>query len=84
MPEVLRTETSWIEKTADVIGGDACIRGTRIAVWMLVEGRQVGMSDAQLLEAHPSLTPADLEIAWDYDTRHGEEIDLAIQGNDQA
>ena len=84
MPEILRTGTSWIQKTPGVIGGDACIRNTRIAVWMLVEGRHVGMSDARLLEAHPSLTQADLDIAWDYYARQGAEIDQAIEENDEA
>jgi uncharacterized protein (DUF433 family) len=69
MSEVLRTGKSWIQKTPGVIGGDACIRNTRIAVWMLVEGRHLGMSDQRLLQAHPahpSLTQADLDIAWEY------------------
>jgi uncharacterized protein (DUF433 family) len=84
MPEVLRAASSWIEKTPSVIGGDACIRGTRIAVWMLVEGLHVGMSDARLLEAHPSLTQADLEVAWAYYAQQRAEIDQAIQENDEA
>ena len=33
---------SWIQKTPGVIGGDACIRNTRIAVWMLVEAKRLG------------------------------------------
>lgn len=84
MPEVLRTGKSWIEKTPDVIGGDACIRNTRIAVWMLVEGRRLGMSDARLLEAHRSLPQGDLDLAWDYYQRHREEVDRAVEENDEA
>ena len=34
-----------IRKTPGVIGGDACIGSRRIAVWMLVEAKQLGMSD---------------------------------------
>src|SRR5712692_2863160 len=34
--EVLRTEDSWIQKTPDICGGDACIRNTRLPVWSLV------------------------------------------------
>jgi uncharacterized protein (DUF433 family) len=34
--EVLRTEHSWIQKTPDICGGDACILTTRIPVWSVV------------------------------------------------
>lgn len=37
-----------IEKTPGVMGGDACIRQTRIPVWLLVSLRQQGASDAYL------------------------------------
>jgi len=84
MPEVLRTGKSWIEKTPDVIGGDACIRNTRIAVWMLVQGRRLGLSNARLLEAHPALNQADLDLAWDYYQRHHEEVDQALRENEEA
>jgi uncharacterized protein (DUF433 family) len=84
MKEVLRTGNSWIQKTPGVIGGDACIRNTRIAVWMLVEGRRLGMSDQRLLQAHPSLTQADLDIAWEYYLLHREEIDQALKENEEA
>ena len=33
MSVVLQGEKSWIQKTPGVIGGDACIRNTRIAVF---------------------------------------------------
>ena len=51
---------SWISKRPDRCGGDACVREMRIPVWSLVEARRLGMSEADLLEAYPSLTPADL------------------------
>jgi uncharacterized protein (DUF433 family) len=49
-----------IEKTWGVCSGDACIGNTRIQVWSLVHDRQLGMSDARILEALPALTAADL------------------------
>jgi hypothetical protein len=33
-----------ITKTSGVCGGEACIAGTRIAVWLLVEAQQLGIS----------------------------------------
>jgi uncharacterized protein (DUF433 family) len=73
-----------IRKTPGVIGGSACIRGTRIAVWMLVEARRLGRSDEQLLQDYPTLTQNDLSAAWAYFTAHPEEIETAIRENNEA
>ena len=73
-----------IQKTPGVCGGDARVRTTRIAVWMLVEGRRAGMSDEQLLRAHPTLTQADLDAAWDYHARDRQEIEEAIREHEEA
>ena len=54
-----------IEKTAHVCGGDACIASTRIPVWTLEQSRRLGMTEAQLLEAYPSLRRNELTFAWD-------------------
>ena len=73
-----------IEKTLGVVGGNACIRGTRIPVWELVEYRQLGASTSKILEAYPQLTEADLQAAWNYDRRFPEEIAAAIAANEAA
>ena len=80
------TEKPLIRKTPGVCGGSACVRDTRIAVWMLWRLRGLGRSDAQLLEDYPSLTPHDLAAAWDYAGRHAGEIRDAIarQGRSPA
>ena len=72
-----------IRKTPGVIGGDACIGSRRIAVWMLVQARQLGLSDEQLLHDYePRLTQAELDAAWDYYEKNREEIDRAIRDNE--
>lgn len=76
--------TSWVEKTPGVCDGDARIRQTRFTVWGLVEWRQLGLSDTEIREHHPDLTPADLETAWEYYAQHPEEIDQAIRENEEA
>ena len=48
--------TDRITKTPDICGGDACIRGHRIPVWVLVNYRRLAGGDADLLRAYPSLT----------------------------
>jgi len=73
-----------IEKTPGVVRGDACITGTRIPVWDLVQYRRMGASDAKILEAYPQLTAIDLSYAWQYAEAHVEEIELAIQQNEAA
>jgi uncharacterized protein (DUF433 family) len=76
---------SWIQKTPGVCGGDACIRKTRIAVWMLVEARRFGFSDEELLNHYGvPLTKADVDAAWKYYDEHREEIEEAIRLNDEA
>ena len=78
------SEASWIQKTPDVCGGDACIRNTRIRVWGLVNCRRLGMSDAELLSSILGLTQADLDTAWKYYEEQREEIDRTIKEDLEA
>ena len=39
---------------------------TRIAVWMLVMDRKLGLTDAAVRDSFPSLSQADLDAAWEY------------------
>jgi uncharacterized protein (DUF433 family) len=73
-------ETPWqgIHKTPGVMGGEACIRDTRIPVWLLVSYSRLGLSEAELLENYPSLTAIDLVNAWNYNIANPDEIDQAI------
>jgi uncharacterized protein (DUF433 family) len=73
-----------IEKTPGVMGGDACIRQTRIPVWLLVSLRQQGATEAYLLEDYPTLTAADLVNAWLYGDTHSDEIEAAIARQEAA
>ena len=76
MIEYLR---SGIQKTPGVMGGEACIRQTRIPVWLLVSYRCQGASDAHILEGHPDLSAADLVNAFSYADTHFDEIETAIR-----
>ncbi len=76
--------TDRIVKTPGVCGGDACIRGHRIPVWVLAGYRQLGKSDAELLRDYPSLVPADLDAAWEYAAANPQEIDRAIRENEEG
>lgn len=73
-----------IEKTPDVCGGDACVANTRIPVWVLVQARQLGSSEIDLLQDYPTLSASDLANVWTYARAHRAEIDQAILSNDEA
>lgn len=55
-----------VRSTEGLMGGDACIRNTRIPVWLLVSYKMQGMTDSELLVNYPILNAADLIAAWDY------------------
>ena len=82
--EVFATQQSWIEKTPGVCGGSACIRTTRIAVWLLVAWRKEGLTNGRILLHHPDLSEDDLEAGWAYYVKHVAEIDEEIKRNEEA
>lgn len=53
LTKTISTGGKGITKTPAVCGGEACIAGTRIAVWLLAEAQQLGISEAQLLQDYP-------------------------------
>jgi len=73
-----------IRKTPGVMGDDACIRQTRIPVWLMVSYRQQGASDAHILQGHPDLSVQDLANAWAYAQAFPDEIEAAIKKHDEA
>ena len=85
MPEESQTAfPAVIRKTAGVIGGDACVGNRRIAVWMLVHARQLGMTDHEIRNRYEQpLSEAELAAAWDYYAGHREEIEQAIRENEE-
>jgi uncharacterized protein (DUF433 family) len=73
-----------IESRPDVCGGEACIAGTRIPVWLLEQARRLGTSEAELLRAYPTLKAVDLVNAWAYVRTHQEEIERQVRDNEEA
>src|SRR5258708_32990016 len=67
-----------IEKTPGVCGGDACVSGTRIPVWVLEQARQLGMKHSEILDDYPSITWAQLLSAWQYAEDNRAEIEAQI------
>lgn len=73
-----------IEKTPGVCGGDARVAKTRIPIWVLVEARRLGYSDADILTSYPTVSATALANAWAYAQAYPDEIELAIRRNEAA
>ena len=75
---------SYVQKTPNVCGGDACIRDTRIPVWLLVRFKQEGWTDERLLENYPVLIRADLTAAWDFYAANASKIEAERRAHEEA
>src|SRR5437764_13959597 len=73
-----------IDSRPDVCGGEPCIVRTRIPVWLLEQARRLGKSEAELLQAYPTLRAEDLANAWAYVRSHADEIAHQIEANKAA
>ena len=73
-----------IERTESVCGWSARIVGTRIPVWTLVEARNQGVTEVQLLLDYPNLRALNLADAWAYEADHPDEIAAEIRLNEAA
>ena len=73
-----------VVSTPGVSGGEPCIVRTRIPIWVLVQAYHLGVSEADLLRAYPTLRAEDLVNAWAYYRAHRDEIDTQIAENEAA
>ena len=73
-----------IDSSPGVSGGEPCIVRTRIPVWVLVQARHLGISEADLLRSYPTLRAEDLANAWAYSRAHHDEIEQQIRENEVA
>lgn len=73
-----------ISKVSGVCGGEACVEGTRVPVWVLESYRQIGVKDSEQLYNYPMLTATDLANAWTYAAANPDEIKRVIEENDTA
>lgn len=72
-----------VESTPGVCGGSARIVRTRIPIWTLEVFRRQGLSDAEVLQAFPTLNAVDLASAWAYVRAHHDEIEQDIRENEE-
>ena len=48
----------------DIRGGKPCIKGTRITVYDILEYLAGGMSEAEILDDFPKLSPLDIQMVF--------------------
>jgi len=73
-----------IEADPTICDDEPRIVRTRIPVWVLVQARKLGTSEAEILRAYPTLRAEDLTNAWAYYRGHRDEIEQQIQENEAA
>ena len=73
-----------IDTIPGVSGGEPCIVRTRIPIWLLVQARKLGTSEADLLRSYPTLRSEDLANAWAYYRLHQQQINREIEENEAA
>ena len=73
-----------IEATAEISGDEARIVRTRIPVWVLVQMRRLGSSEAEILQSYPSIRAEDLANAWAYARLYADDIERQIIENETA
>ena len=78
LDDITTQPTHHIERRPGVQGGDACIAGTRVPVWVLAAMHKRGDTAEEILEAYPSLTAAQVHAALSYYYDHRAEIDAVI------
>ncbi len=75
---VVKTEHMYIEKDPAKYEGKAVIKNSRISVASIVNHYCSGMSIEEILEGHPSLTPAQFFDALSYYFDNKQEIDKEL------
>ena len=76
-----RTEYPHVVRRPGLVGGRACVEGTRLAVWLLASLWRQGATVDELLAMYPDLTPAAVHSALAYAFDHQAEIDAEIAAN---
>lgn len=62
----------------EVCHGKACIAGTRIPVFVILDNLAAGLGRDDILKSYPSLSPADIDAALAYAALLAKERHLAI------
>ena len=70
--------STYIVAQPGVQGGEPCIRGTRIPVWVLAAMHRQGDTAEEIPEAYPNLSAAQVYAVLSYYYEHRAQIDTVI------
>ena len=56
----------WIASNPKICGGEPCVKGTRVAIHLLLDHLAAGDSIDDILKAYPQLTKAAVQEAIEY------------------
>ncbi len=76
--EMMIQPTKYITARPGVQGGEPCISGTRIPVWVLAAMHKQGDTAEDILDAYPNLSAAQVYAALSYYYEHRTAIDATI------
>jgi len=69
---------TYVESRPGMQGGEPCMRGTRIPVWVLAAMHKQGDTAEDILDAYPNLNAAQVHAALSYYYEHRAEMDAVI------
>lgn len=69
---------SRISINPEICHGQACIRGTRIMVSIVLDCLATGMSEKEIIEEYPTLSPEDIRAAIAYGAALAQEQALPL------
>ena len=87
LPGTLDREMDWrkhITVDPEVCHGQACIRGTRIMVSVVLDNLAAGLDVAELLASYPTLTREGIQAAVGYAAELSKERVLALPAHDRG
>jgi len=82
-PSKARWLMSWrdrIVSNPDVMGGQVCIKGTRIPVSVVLDNLAAGLSEAEITVSYPSLVGDDVRAALQYAAELAHEQLIPLRG----
>ncbi|MBX3188618.1 MAG: DUF433 domain-containing protein [Labilithrix sp.] len=74
---------SWRDRIVSnpaIIGGQVCIKGTRIPVSVVLDNLAAGLSEAEITASYPSLSADDIRAAIKYAAELAHEQLIPLRG----
>ena len=74
---------SWRDRIVSdpaIMGGQVCIKGTRIPASVVLDNLAAGLSEAEITSSYPSLAPDDVRAAIKYAAELAHEQLIPLRG----